>query len=156
ASRSCPFYQDLVFIGENEGVWLDHKPLDRLATLAGYRVGSKQARVLHQLGATQSLQHRIDLANMDRAAERPAGSVGTAADGMEIAVERVEGIALQAGRGGPRTGTQLCYDRDAAVDRGLDQHARADDARFVQPPADPLQRLLVGDQLLETKPAVLT
>src|SRR6202035_5943787 len=110
ASRSCPFRQGLVFVGEPQGVRLDHQPLDRLATLSGDRVGSKQARILNQLGATQSLQHRVDLANMDRSAERPAGSVGTAADGMEIAVERVEGIALQAGRGGPRTGTQLCYD----------------------------------------------
>ena len=83
-----------MLVGENERVRLDHQTLDRLTTLPGNRVSAKQAGVLDQLGATQSLQHRIDLADVHRAAKWPAAPVRAAADGVEIVVERVEGIAL--------------------------------------------------------------
>src|SRR6266849_8804857 len=143
-----------MLVGVDEGVGLDDEPLDGLAALTRHRVRPEQPGVLDKLRATQALQHRVDLADVDRPAEGPAIAVRPAADRMEVLVERLQRLPLQPRGVRARPRAQLGDDRHPTVDRRLDQHPRPNHARILQPPGDALQCLLAGHELLEAEPAV--
>src|SRR5438309_3946377 len=128
---------------------LDDEPLNGLARLARDRVGPEQPGVLDQLGAAQSLQDRVDLADVDRPAEGPASAIRTADDRMEVVKQGVERFRLQPRWVRVRSGPKLGDDRHAAVDRRLDEYSGADHAGILEAMGDALQRLLGRHQLLE-------
>src|SRR5438552_3695783 len=86
---------------------LDDETLDRLASLAGHRVGTEEPGVLDQLGAAQALQDRVDLADVDRPPEWPAIAVGPAGDRMKVVEQRVQRFRLQPRRVRTRPRPQL-------------------------------------------------
>src|SRR2546429_2743957 len=130
----------------------DSEALNGLASLARHRVRPEEPGVLDELGAAQSLQARVDLADVDRPAEGPAIAIGTADDRMEVVKQGVQRFRLQPRRVRIRAGPELGDDRHAAVDRRLDEHSRADNAGILEAMGDALQRLLGGYQVVATPP----
>src|SRR2546422_11746105 len=108
--RSVPFartppwsalsHPDAVLVGEDQLVRLQLDAIGLLALVAGPRVRGPHFRVLHPLHPGNALEHRVDLAEDHRTAERPAVSIWAAPDGVEVAVERLERRLLQPGRVG--------------------------------------------------------
>jgi hypothetical protein len=78
----------------------------------------------------------------------------TAGDRVEVRVERPQRILLEARRGHPRSRPQPGDDRDPAVDRRLDDHARPHHARLVEAGRDPGQGVVRRDELLEAQAPV--
>ena len=155
AAHARRLHEHLVLVREDQRVGLDVEAVGRLAPLAGHRVGAEQPDILDQLRAPQPLERRVDLAALDRPAERPAGAVLAALGGVEVAVQRLERLLLEPHRVDARPGAQPRHDRDAPVDRRLDDHPRAHEAGLVQTAGDLLEGRLRGQQLLEPDPAAL-
>src|SRR5438067_9698662 len=91
---------------------------------------------------------------MNRSPKGPAAAIGTAADRVEILIKGVERVSLQPGGVGAGSRSELGHHRHAAIHGRLDQDPGANHARAIEPTTDPLQRLLVGDELLEPEAAI--
>ena len=133
---------DLVVVREDERVRLDLQSLGLLAPLAGQWVGPEDANVFDHLRSAKTLQRGKDLAAQHGTAEWPARAVGTADDRVEVAEQHVEGLILQAIRIAPLPRAKSRDHGDATVDGRLDEDARADEPRLVQPLSDLLERPL--------------
>src|SRR4029079_5517896 len=122
-----------------------------LAALAGDRVGAEEPGVLDELRPAEALEHGVDLADVDRSAERPARSLWSARDRVEVRVQRLERVVLEPAGVLAGTALELRDDLPAAGDRRLDDRPRADDPRLLEAVGDRLERLLAGDELVEAE-----
>ena len=111
----------LVVVGEHEARRVELDALGGLAPLAGHGVGAEEPDVLDDVDAADLLQRRVDLADLERAAPRPAIAVGPAGE----RVEEPNRAAMQSAstrvgvEPGPRQ--ELGHDGDALVHRRLDR-----------------------------------
>src|SRR5688572_14189991 len=135
-------------------MWLDVEALGLLAALAGDRIRAEEPGVLDQLGPAKSLQNGVHLADVHRPAEWPASPVGPADDRVEVGIERVERLLLEANRVLARPCPQFGDHGDAPVDRRLDDRPRPDDPALLEAIGDLLEGLLARHELLEAEPAV--
>src|SRR3984893_13147926 len=152
-SASALVHEHLVLVREDELMGLEVETLKRAAALPLHRVCPEQAHILHQLDAAQRLEYRVELAEMDGTSEWPAPTVGSAADRVEVRVERLQRVLLQARGVGAGPRAQARHHGEASVEGRLHQDARPDHPALVQPALDSAQGLIGGHQLLEGKPA---
>src|SRR3984893_10940113 len=152
-SASALLHEHLVLVREDELMGLEVETLKTPAALLLPRVCPEQPHILHQLDATQRLEYRVDLAEMDRTSEWPAPAVGSAADRVEVRVERLQRLLLQTRGVGAAPRPQAGHHRETAVEGRLHQDARPDHPALVQPALDPVQGLIGGHPLPECKPA---
>src|SRR3981081_594347 len=143
-SASALLHEHLVLVREDELMGLEVETLKSAAALPLHRVCPEQPPILQQLDAGQRLEYRVDLAEMDRTSEWPAPAVGSAADRVEVRVERLQRLFLQPRGGGAAPRPQAGHYSEAAVEGRLHQDARPDHPALVQPALDPAQGLIGG------------
>ena len=134
-----------MLVAEHEGVRFKVEPLGRLATLARDRIRPEETDILDDLRPAQPLEHRVDLAHLDRAPERPAGAVRPARDRVEVPVDRPKRIVLEAGWVHARPRPQAAPQEPDILARALSDLARDKvGALIVMRGRDPLDRHVEG------------
>ena len=103
--------------------------------LAGLEVRLVDAQDLHELDAVDRVHDAVQLALVERAAERPAARRGrrrAADERVEVRVERVRDVLLDARGVGERRGLQVDDDGQAAEAARQQLHRRADQPALVE------------------------
>src|SRR5881628_2646154 len=81
ATLSATLDLHLVVVREDEGVGAELQPLHGVAMVPADRVGGQDLRILDELRPRQTLEHGIDLPDVQRPPEGPAVALGSAAHG---------------------------------------------------------------------------
>ena len=121
--------------------------------LAGSHLGLVDAEDLHELDAVDGVHDLVELALVEHAAERPAvaGAGGVAAgERVQVGVERLQDLLLDAVQIGARLGLEIDDDRHASQSHGQQVNRGADHPPAVEVAADLAEQILVGRQLFET------
>ena len=119
--------------------------------LPGPQLGLVHAQDLHELDAVDRVHDLVELALVEHPAERPAvpRAGGVAADErVQVGVERLQDLLLDAVQVGPRLGLEVDDDRHASQPHGQQMNRRADHAPAVEIAADLAEQVLVRRQLL--------
>src|SRR4051794_19622259 len=119
--------------------------------LARLQVRLVDAQDAHELDAVDGVHDAVELALVERAAERPAapGAGRVAADErVQVRVERVRDVLLDARGVRHRARLEVDHDRQAAIPARLELDLRADQAPLVEVLGDLGQQVLVRHQLL--------